>query len=56
MKLTQEQLNEILDKHQKWLDGKKGGKRATLSCLNLSYLDFSYRNLSFADMSYTDMS
>lgn len=40
--MTQEKLNTILDKHQKWLDGDAGGERANLSRANLSRANLDY--------------
>ena len=34
IKITQEQLEEILRKHELWLEDKEGGE-----CANLSYCD-----------------
>lgn len=39
MKLTQEQLKDILEKHAKWCRGEYGGKRADLAD---AYLDDAY--------------
>lgn len=44
-------LNEILDKHRKWLDLEGGGERADLSNSNLSRADLSGANLRGADLS-----
>ena len=50
--MRQEELDEILLAHKKWLEGDgKGGVRADLSGADLSYTD-----LSGADLSYTDLS
>ncbi len=59
--MNQAELNEILDAHEKWLLGEKGGKKANLSNLNLSYLDMSNRDLSYidfcgSDLTFVDMS
>ena len=53
-------LNEILDKHRKWLNGKKGGERAdlrysNLSDSNLSDSDLRYSNLSDSNLSDSDL-
>lgn len=45
-KLTQQEVNKIVAKHQKWLRDEEGGERADFSNTDLSYIDFSYRNLS----------
>lgn len=44
--ISQEELDEIIESHEKWLDGEKGGKCANLSNLDLSYLDFHDHDLS----------
>lgn len=38
-------LNEILEKHQKWLNGEKNGVCADLSHIDLSGIDLSHSNL-----------
>ena len=63
-------LEEILNKHKKWLKHEKGGEKADLSdtdlrhvdlrgrnltSVNLSYADLSYASLSCADLSYADL-
>ena len=45
-KLTQQEVNEIIAKHLKWLRKENDGERADFSNTDLSYIDFSYRNLS----------
>lgn len=47
--ISQEELDQIMDKHEAWLRGEKSGERADLSNLDLSYLDIHDRNLSGAD-------
>lgn len=69
-KLTQEELNEILDLHDKWLVGEFTGKQADLSNRDLRGLDFSKRDLRYiilrgsnmrgsnfrwSDLSYADL-
>ncbi len=46
--ISQKELDEIIESHEKWLDGEKGGKCANLSNLDLSYLDFHDHDLSGA--------
>ena len=53
--MTQEELNTILDKHKKWLDGEAGGERADLSRANLSGSTLSGANLSEATLSGADL-
>ena len=35
-KITKKELKEVLRKHEDWLNGKRGGKRAVLSGFDLS--------------------
>ena len=42
-------LNEIIEKHKKWLTREDGGKRADLSGANLSGANLSGANLREAD-------
>lgn len=48
--MTKEQLNEILEKHAKWLRGKGGGERANISYADLSRVDLSGANLRGASL------
>lgn len=48
--MTQEELNVILEKHRKWLNGEEGGERAYLRYANLSGADLRGANLSRADL------
>ena len=63
-------LEEILNKHKKWLNGEIGGEKADLSDtdlrhvdlrgrnltgVNLRSADLSYASLSYADLSYADL-
>jgi hypothetical protein len=50
-KITEEKLQEIIEKHGKWMNGDRGGERA-----DLRHVDFSNTNLSYTDLSYTDFS
>jgi len=50
-KLDPKGLSEILDRHARFLSGGLRGKRADLSCHDLSNLDFSSHDLSLADLS-----
>ena len=52
-KITENELKEILEKHQKYLE-EKGGECANLSYTDLSCLDLSYTNLSYAKFSYAN--
>ena len=48
--MTQEELNVILEKHQKWLQGEPGGERADLQMANLRGVDLQEANLQRADL------
>lgn len=54
--MEQQKLNEILEKHKKWLRGEEGGEKADLSCADLSGADLSSVNLRSAILSYADLS
>ena len=54
--MTLEELNTILDKHKKWLDGEAGGERANFRMANLSWADFSGADLSGANLSEANLS
>ena len=54
-KITRKELNEILEEHEKWLNGN-GGKRADLSNTDLSDANLSRADLSGADLSDADLS
>jgi hypothetical protein len=56
MKMTIEELGEIIAKHKKWLVGEEGGSRANLSGANLSGADLSRADLSGANLSGADLS
>ena len=61
MQYSQNELNEILAKHKKWLNGEEGGERANLRSANLrhaylSYADLRHADLRHADLSYADLS
>ena len=51
--MTQEELNTILDKHKKWLNGKEGGEKANLRGANLSGAYLRGANLSGAYLDYS---
>jgi uncharacterized protein YjbI with pentapeptide repeats len=55
MKISQEELNDILDKHEKYLSDLPEGKYADLSNMDLSDLDLSYMNLSYANLNSTSL-
>ena len=54
-KLTQKEVNEIIKKHQMWLNNEEGGKQAKFSDMNLNGLDLSNSNLEDAYFSGTDL-
>lgn len=51
--MIQSELNKILDKHIKWLNGEEGGEKADLCYVDLCYVDLSYTDLRYANLSYT---
>ena len=55
-KITKEELNEILEKHKKWLEDNEVGERANLRRANLSGAYLRLANLSGADLSGADLS
>ena len=52
---TQDQLKEIIAKHQLWLDDEEGGERANLSSANLCSANLSSADLSYANLRYADL-
>lgn len=57
-KYTQEELNEILESHQHWLNEdceNWEGMRANLSYADLSNVDLSYTNLRGSDLHYANL-
>ena len=55
MQYSQNELNEILAKHKKWLNGEEGGERANLRHADLGYAHLSYAYLSYADLRHADL-
>ena len=49
-KLSQQELDEVLDKHEKFVNKQRDGERAQLGMHDLSYLDMAGRNLSRAEL------
>lgn len=47
-KITQEELNKIMEEHRQWLRNKGNGKRAVLDCVDFSELDISFINFQGA--------
>ena len=54
-RITQDELDEIIDEHQKWARGLKG-RRANLFNCDISGLDMSYANLAYGVFVNVDMS
>lgn len=54
--MTQEALNEVLEKHKLWLEGKEGGVKANLRGDDLREANLRKANLNGADLSYADLS
>lgn len=48
--MTRNELEKILDAHQKWMCEEKGGVRADLRCVDLSGVDLRNANLNSANM------
>ena len=48
--MTKEELDKVLELHEKWLDGDCGGKRAALCGADLSGADLRGANLYCADL------
>ena len=53
--MKQEELQEILDAHKKWINGEDGGVRADLSGANLSGADLRRADLRRADLSEANL-
>ena len=49
-KLSQQELDEVLDKHEKFVNNQRDGEQAQLGMHDLSYLDMAGRNLSRAEL------
>ena len=52
-KLTQSEIGEKLQKHNRWLNGEDGGEKADLSDSDLSYSDLRYSNLRGSDLDFS---
>jgi len=48
--ITQDELNEILEKHEKWLNSKPDGEKADLHGRDLQGLDLYKANLQYANL------
>ena len=53
--MNRKELNNILENHEKWLEGEEGGVCADLSGANLSSADLSGAALRYSDMTGTDL-
>ncbi len=53
--MSMEELNRILEEHEKWLRGEAGGKQANLSSISLQGVDLSGRNLARIRLSSADL-
>lgn len=58
--ISEQELKDILDKHNKWLNNCEGGERANLrsadlSLANLNSIDLSFANLSLANLHYANL-
>lgn len=53
--MMQEELNMILDKHEKWLNKEEGGEKANLGGANLRGAYLSGANLRGADLRRADL-
>ena len=49
-------LNEILEKHKKWLNFENDGVRADLSHSDMSHSNLSHSNLNKSDLSHSNLS
>lgn len=54
--MTELELKEILEKHNKWVNSEDGGEKANLSGANLSEANLSGANLRGANLSGADLS
>ena len=53
--MTREELQEILDKHKRWLNNEYGGEKANLRGVNLRYADLSSTDLRGVNLRYADL-
>ena len=51
--MTSEEIKDVLDLHQKWINGEDGGKRANLRGANLREADLRWANLRGADLDFS---
>lgn len=53
--MTKEQLNEILEKHKKWLNDEPGGERADLQAVDIQAADLRGADLQRANLRGADL-
>jgi hypothetical protein len=53
--MNQRELNELIDRHARWLRSARGGERLTISSMDLSGLSLAHADLSFAAITYCRM-
>ena len=56
IKISKDELNEILKRHKKWLNGEANGERADLRFADLCGVNLTGVNLRYADLSGADLS
>lgn len=56
MVVCNEKLEEILEKHKKWLSDDEGGERANLYYVDLRGVNLQGADLRFADLRFADLS
>ena len=54
--MNQDELNRILELHEKWIKDEEGGVKANLSDADLSGADLRYANLIGADLEHANLS
>lgn len=54
-RITQGELNVIIENHEKWLKNNANGEPANLRYADLRYADLRYANLSFANLKDADL-
>ena len=55
IKITQEQLEEILHKHKLWIEDKEGGECADLKGADLKGANLIGANLEYANLENADL-
>ena len=55
IKMTQTELNKVLELHKMWIDNKDGGVRADLKGADLRYANLKDANLKDADLRSADL-